>query len=189
MIYVNLTEKDHGTFYVYIKGRDHTPLFIQTFPIEAKQNLDDYDDVFVFSEDPDFKKLDPKRKQLIYFGAGEHDVSKPVLLSTGVIDTEKTAKAAFPHIPNNTDVYINGGAFVKGLFETQDKPQNIRFYGKGIISGRDYPHEAAGWSNHMIHYQGYSDNLNSGCEVRDLTLTDCPKTCLLYTSPSPRDRG
>ena len=167
-----------GNFYVQVDGEAREPLFIfaNSMPAQRPNLLDD--NVFTGSQilaNPSL--LDENRLQTIYFGPGVHTISEPVFNGNGVVLGPESDAARFPSLPSNTMVYIDGGAYIKGLFHVKDRVENVHFVGRGVLSGVDYPHQNATWTTHMFEYEGFG-NRSSNIGIEGVTIVDTPKTCV-----------
>lgn len=171
-----------GNFYVQIEGQEREPLFV--FANELPPLPPDVSSKNVFTGDEILENpslLDADTQQTIYFGPGVHIISEPVLDEDGMILAGASDEARFPLLPSNTTVYIDGGAYLKGLFRVDDYVENVHFTGRGVVSGVDYPHQSAAWGNHLLEFEGYG-NHSSNFSVEGLTLVDMPKTCITARS-------
>lgn len=171
-----------GNFYVQVEGEEREPLFI--FAGALPPQRPDLTDPEVYSgqqilDNPSL--LNANVEQTIYFAPGMHIASEPVFDSNGLLLSDESDAARFPVLPSNTTVYIDGGAYVKGLFHVEDNVTNVHFLGRGVISGVDYPHQAGTWANHLLEFQGFG-NRSSNMSVKGLTLVDMPKTCITARS-------
>ena len=167
-----------GHFYVQVDGEEREPLFIfaNKMPTARPNLLDEQ----VYTGDQVLANpalLDANTAQTIYFGPGVHTVSEPVFNSSGVVLGPESDAKRFPSLPSNTTVYIDGGAYVKGLFHVEDRVENVHFTGRGVLSGVDYPHQNATWANHMVEYEGFG-NRSSNISIEGITIVDTPKTCI-----------
>ncbi|MEE9342655.1 MAG: hypothetical protein V3V12_03370 [Gammaproteobacteria bacterium] len=88
-----------------------------------------------------------------YFGPGIHEIGENFPLKNGDI------------------VYVAGGGYVKGTFKNVQKYVNIKFSGRGIISGLGIPKQG-GYSHHLLHISGGS---KSKLSIEGLTFTDSPR--------------
>jgi hypothetical protein len=84
----------------------------------------------------------------IYFGDGIHEIGDKYV------------------IPNNKNVYISGGAYIKGQFYGENG-ENISVSGRGIISGENYPARTA---NHMFVFK----NVNN-VKLEGVTIIHAPR--------------
>ncbi len=177
----SFTITEPGQYSFTSGGLQRDPLFIFANALApAAPNVAD-SNVFTGAEikaDPSL--LNGSVEQVIYFAPGIHTIAEPVLNANGTINTAATEQAAFPALPSNTTVYIDGGAYVKGLLAVEPNVHNVHIIGDGVLSGFDYPHQAAGWDNHMIWFEGFSGSSN--ISIDGITIVDSPKTCILARS-------
>ncbi len=77
--------------------------------------------LFIFADAPEVNPPAPGAANVVYFAPGVHTIGKD-----------------YP-IPSGTTVYIAGGAYVKGTFNTSGKT-NVAVIGRGILSGETFGH-------------------------------------------------
>jgi hypothetical protein len=106
--------------------------------------------LLVFADPLETEPVPEPGPNVLYFPPGFHDVGMIAL------DSGQT-------------VYIAGGAYVKGYFESISNKTNITIRGKGILSGEAYEHK----SHHMIEIMG-SDTRN--IRIEGITIVNSPWT-------------
>ncbi|BFM05613.1 Ig-like domain-containing protein [Halioxenophilus aromaticivorans] len=122
--------------------------------------------LFVFADamEQDIPKAGDKN--VVYFKPGIHEIGKQY------------------QIPNNTTVYIAGGAYVIGSFTTKNKnPSNVTIRGRGILSGGglgEGKSEKVGWKNHAVDFS--KGRKGKGLVVEGITITDPLRSCILSYS-------
>lgn len=118
--------------------------------------------LFVFAEALEQDAPTASGDGVIYFGPGIHEIGKNFL------------------IPNNTEVYIAGGAYVIGTLTAGKNPANIRIRGRGILSGKGLQEshsEHNSWNNHAITFT--SGNKGYNLEIDGITITDPIRSCIV----------
>ena len=105
--------------------------------------------LFLFPVKLDKDRPTAETEETYYFGPGIHQIN------------ELTMKK-----PN---LYLAGGAYVKGNIRFDKTLKKAKIYGPGILSGIDYPHEKEWiWNNPLILQRSRKMNI----EVSDIILTD-----------------
>lgn len=115
--------------------------------------------LFLFPVKIDNNRPTAETDDTYYFGPGVHQIN------------ELTMKK-----PN---LYLAGGAYVKGNIRFDRSLKKAKIYGPGILSGIDYSHEKEWfWNNQLI--QGRSGKME--LEISDITLTDAPGANIVVSS-------
>ena len=108
--------------------------------------------LFIFGDAPEVNPPNPGDPDVIYFGPGVHDIG------------------ANYAVPDGKTLYIAGGAVVYGTIRRLDRPKNVTICGRGILSGRRFPHvEGPG----AITFQGALQTT-----VKDITVIESPGFCV-----------
>ncbi len=87
--------------------------------IEINGNTDHK--LFIFADAPEVSPPAPGAANVVYFAPGVHTIGKD-----------------YP-IPSDTTIYIAGGAYVRGTFNTSGK-SNVAIKGRGILTGETFGH-------------------------------------------------
>ncbi len=123
--------------------------------------------LFIFAEPMEVDPPSMSGPGVVYFEPGIHVVGKGY------------------KIPNNTQVYIAGGAYVIGNFVSeQTSPRNIAIRGRGILSGyglTESSAEQAAWGNHAIDFSKGSKG--SGLLIEGITITEPLRSCIISYNP------
>jgi hypothetical protein len=121
--------------------------------------------LFIFANPLEIDPPNPTDPGVIYFEPGTHEIGKRY------------------RIPNHTELYIAGGAYVIGTFATANNPQNITIRGRGILSSlglTESSSEQTQWTNHSIDF---SKGSGSALSIEGITITDPLRSCIISYSP------
>ena len=116
------------------------------------------DPLFIFANAPSPR---PKGKSVVYWGPGVHEIGKHYRLETG-----KT-------------YYLDGGAYLKGSFLSEENASDVTIMGHGILSGEFIPHGAhrdIRFDRVAIEFEGGKKCRN--LVVRDITIVDPAQYCI-----------
>ncbi len=123
--------------------------------------------LFVFADPLEVNPPKGSGPGVVYFKPGIHNIGKSY------------------RIPNNTQIYIAGGAYVIGNFVTVEKnPRNISIRGRGVLSGygmTETATEKRAWKNHAIDFS--KGSRGSGLLIEGITITDPLRSCIISYNP------
>ena len=175
--FATFTITEPGQYSVHgIDGLDRDALLIFADEIDQDAPNPNASNVFTPEEVRANPSLLDRNDAVLYFAPGVHTITQPVV-NNGVLNVAATQRDEFPHIPSNTEVYLAGGSYVKGLINVQPQVTNVHIRGTGVLSGFDFPHQDTGWTNHAVNFEGFSRSSN--LSVSGITIVDAPKTCIL----------
>lgn len=121
------------------------------------------DPLFVFANPLETEPPpEPEGENVLYFGPGLHDYEGPDL-------------------PDGTEVYLDGGAYVRGLLKFEVNAQ-VRVRGRGVLSGISFPWSPE-WTSHLVELSGGRGNLT----MEGVVLTDSPKSNIVSYAPCQFD--
>ena len=86
-------------------------------------------------------QADVDAAELLYFAPGFHDLRGQ--FPEGILNMTEDSR-----------IYISGGAFITGKFDTANRSDRTRIWGRGAISGRDYPWESGQPISALIEASG-----------------------------------
>jgi hypothetical protein len=121
--------------------------------------------LFIFANPLEIDPPSSADPGVIHFGPGIHEIGKQY------------------RIPDDTEVYLAGGAYVIGTLTTTDNPKNITIRGRGILSAyglTETSSEQTRWTNHTIDF---SKGAGSGLWIEGITITDPLRSCIISYSP------
>lgn len=122
--------------------------------------------LFVFADPMEDSIPSDSDDDVIYFGPGMHEIGKRY------------------QIPNDTTVYLAGGAYVIGSFTSKNaNPKNIVIRGRGILSGSglgESNSENSRWSNHAIDFSNGARGKN--LTIEGITITNPLRSCIVSYS-------
>ncbi|NLB55223.1 MAG: hypothetical protein GX811_05570 [Lentisphaerae bacterium] len=116
--------------------------------------------VFLFADPVEKNAPNPLDRNVLYFGPGIHDVGKVELT-------------------DNRDIYIAGGAYVRGLFVVNSPKNDFQIFGRGIISGDAISHVRSSWGpDHLLTATAKS------IKIEGVTFTDSPACSIVLNGLS-----
>ena len=159
VVLFNITR--NGQYYVNMSNMSEHPLFVFANPLE--KNIPNLDDTNVIKIHPGVSNDIPvtaKKGKIYYFMNGVH-----------------TFNETYFTLNDDVTIYIDGGAFIEGLFNSPKNIQNVVIKGYGIISGVKHRWNNSTWTKHLIQF--WSGNNN---KIKGIVLTDPPKACIVSYS-------
>ena len=137
------------------------PLFI--FANKFETGVPSTNDANIKLFEPGNHASDTYTQSVLYFKPGLHTIS-----GSGRIE-----------ITSDTTVYLAGGAYVMGQFYSSSQ-NNIKFQGRGILSGINQDHTPNGSWNDAPHLIDQHGGNGSNFSVKGITLTDTAKANLRF---------
>ncbi|SMF43441.1 family 49 glycosyl hydrolase [Pseudobacteriovorax antillogorgiicola] len=171
-------EFDDDLYWSYSDPSFHGGL-LNTAGVGARIHQEPRNALLIFAEDLDsFPAADDVAKNSeTYFplpGLIEPELwqgYRKIVFRTGVYYLAPQSHAFLP--PSVTELYLEGGAYVKGSFEFQGREQSYSVSGLGVISGEIYPYEADRKNQYQRSNQGQCHG-------------DCIKLLQFFSSKKPQ---
>ena len=154
-----------GNYYLYVNGEDKHPLFIFANKLEVNPPAS--------AGDPNVTYLEPGNHinssvlpGIYYFKPGLHDIGEK--------------GSAFQNLPSGVTIYLAGGAFVRGRFESTSSG-TLTVKGRGVLSGINIPHVIGLFANFMV------DAYHGGVIVEGIIISDAPQDNIVAVATSSAD--
>jgi uncharacterized membrane protein len=154
-----------GNYYLFVNGEEKHPLFIFANKLEVNPPAPAGDPNITYLE-PGNHTNSPVSPGIYYFKPGMHDIGEK--------------GSAFQNLPSGVTIYLAGGAFVRGRFESTSSG-TLTVRGRGVLSGINIPHVIGLWANFMI------DAYHGGAIVEGIVLSDAPQDNIIAVTKSSAD--